>query len=91
MAATLLLHWFLPDEGMVGMDIAIQLLLMSDARLLDIVFGIVGVMVYFIDYRKFKTDPVAAREAAFSKGIALTYVIGSIASFILMQVLNIVL
>lgn len=62
------------------------LFLMGEARFQIFIYLVIGLLAYFIDYKKFTRTNDTRREAKFSKAIALTYIYGSIALFVAMQV-----
>lgn len=70
------------------MDTVISLFLMSDVRLIAFTFVLTGIIIYFVDYKSFRSKTANRREARFTKVISHTYVWGALLVIALVQVLG---
>ncbi len=65
-----------------------ELFLMGDTRFQLVLYFVIGLFAYLIEYKKFRRYTETEREAKFSKGIAFTYMIGSATVFLATQVIG---
>jgi len=64
------------------------LLLDVNLRSAIVLFLLIGLLMYVVDYRHFKNKQAYAKEATFSKVASYIYIFGGIAALVALQIIS---
>lgn len=70
------------------MDFQFAYFMLGDSRLFVFAFFLVGLAIYFVDFKYFKDQEGYQREATFSRMISRLYIYGSILVFVSLEIMN---
>lgn len=65
--------------------------MLGDVRVFEATVALVGLSIYFVDFKYFKDQQEYHREAMFSRLFYRLYIYGTILSFVTLEILNWVL